>query len=266
MHCRSLIAMTLFAAALAGSLHGDERRLLSTGVSLEPAAPSPVAGSLPLGAALSPEGDRIALLLCGWREQGLQVMDRASGEITQLLPQTAAFAGIAFSPDGKSLWTSGGNDDSVYRYAWRNKRAQLVTRVEVQQKKDAKAAGTSYPAGLAFSPDGTRLFVAENLGDGVVEMDTESNAIVQRVRTGRYPYGVAVDARGTVYVSCWGEQRVDVFRMAKDGWLGHTHSIASPRHPSALLLSHSGGRRSRSSLTTEPNRGSVTHTPTISAR
>src|SRR5258707_12835200 len=110
MHCCSLIAMTLFAAALAGSLHGDERQLLPTGVALDPAAPSHVAGSLPLGAALSPEGDRIVLLLSGWREQGVQVMDRASGEITQFLPQTAAFAGVVFSPDGKTLWTSGGND------------------------------------------------------------------------------------------------------------------------------------------------------------
>src|SRR5260221_8177620 len=134
-----------------------------------------------------------------------------------MLPQTAAFAGIAFSPDGKSLWTSGGNDDSVYRYAWANKTATLVTRLELQGKKESKTPGTSYPAGLAFSPDGKYLFVAENLGDGLVVIETESSSIVQRVRTGRYPYAVAVDAPGAGYVSFWGEQILNIFPMGKGG-------------------------------------------------
>src|ERR1700682_4133835 len=143
MHCRSLIAMSLFAAALSGPLHGEDRRLLSTGVSLDPAAPSHAAGILPRGAALSPEGDRIALLLCGWREQGVQIMDRDSGAITQMLPQTAAFAGIVFSPDGKALWTSGGNDDSVYHYAWSGRRGHLGTARDGLPKNDATTAGLS---------------------------------------------------------------------------------------------------------------------------
>src|SRR5260221_4403684 len=168
-----------------------------------------------------------------------------------MLPQTAAFAGIAFSPDGKSLWTSGGNDDSVYRYAWANKTATLVTRLELQGKKESKTPGTSYPAGLAFSPDGKYLFVAENLGDGLVVIETESSSIVQRVRTGRYPYAVAVDAHGAVYVSCWGEQLVNVFRMAKDGFLTSVRPIASPRHPSAMVLSRSGSRLYVASATTD---------------
>jgi YVTN family beta-propeller protein len=251
MRFRTLITIPLFTAALTSLVQAAERPLLPTGLSLDPAAPAHVAGSLPLGAAISPEGDRIALLLCGWREQGLQVMDLASGEITQMLPQAAAFAGIAFSPDGKSLWTSGGNDDSVYKYAWTDKTAKLITRLELQQKKESKTPGTSYPAGLAFSRDGKRLFVAENLGDGLVVIDTESNSIVQRLRTGRYPYGVAVDAHGTVYVSCWGEQMVEVFRTARDGFLSRARSIASPRHPSALVLSRNGARLYVASATTD---------------
>src|SRR5258707_12835199 len=110
MHCCSLIAMTLFAAALAGSLHGDERQLLPTGVALDPAAPSHVAGSLPLGAALSPEGDRIALLLSAGRGQGGQGMDRASGELPEFLRQTPASAGVSFSPAASRVWPPGGDE------------------------------------------------------------------------------------------------------------------------------------------------------------
>src|SRR6266536_2694352 len=116
MHLRSLLATALLALTANAAVGAETPavRRLPTGVRLDPAAPSHAAGSLPLGATLSPEGDRVVLLLCGWREQGVQVMDRASGEITQFLPQTAAFAGVVFSPDGHTLWASGGNDDSIY--------------------------------------------------------------------------------------------------------------------------------------------------------
>jgi YVTN family beta-propeller protein len=228
-------------------------RRLPTGVALDPAAPSHAAGSLPLGATLSPEGDRVVLLLCGWREQGVQVMDRASGEITQFLPQTAAFVGVVFSPDGHTLWASGGNDDSVYRYTWQEKRATLATRIVLHEKneKKEKEPGVVYPAGLALSHDGRWLFVAENLGDGITVIDTATNGIVQRVRTGRYPYAIAVDRQDHVYVSCWGERRVDVFHLTKEGLLNASRPIPAPRHPSALALSADGSRLYVTSATTD---------------
>jgi YVTN family beta-propeller protein len=245
MHVRSILAIALFACAASAA----DR--LPTGLLLDPAAPAYSAGSLPLGAVISPEGDRVVLLLCGWREQGVQVMDQATGEITQTLPQKAAFVGIVFSPDGRSLWASGGNDDSVYRYDWRDKTLVPAARLELQVKKDPKAHGTSYPAGLAFSPDGKRLFVTENLGDGLVVIDPATDSILQRVRTGRYPYAVAADRRGNVYVSCWGERRVDVFRTGKDGSLTAARPLDAPRHPSAMLLSADGRRLYVASATTD---------------
>lgn len=219
-------------------------------MALDPAAPSHGAGSLPLGATLSPEGDRVVLLLSGWREQGVQVMDRTSGAITQFLPQVASFVGVTFSPDGRTLWASGGNDDSVFRYTWRDKQATLVTRIPLRLKKE-KEAGAVYPAGLATSRDGKRLFVAENLGDGLTVIDTETSEIVQRLRTGRYPYAVVVDAHDNVYVSCWGERRIDAFRVAKDGLMVAWRSLPAPRHPSAMALSRDGSRLYVASATTD---------------
>ena len=48
---------------------------LPTGVLLDPAAPAHVVGNFPLAIALAPGGDRVALLLNGWREQGVQIID-----------------------------------------------------------------------------------------------------------------------------------------------------------------------------------------------
>jgi len=46
---------------------------------------------------LSPEGDRLVLSLNGWRQQGIQVVDRHAGTIVQTIPQPSAFLGLAFS-------------------------------------------------------------------------------------------------------------------------------------------------------------------------
>ena len=54
---------------------------------------------MPLNMVLSPEGDRLVVLLNGWREQGLQVVDLKSESVVQTLPQAAAFIGLAFPPE-----------------------------------------------------------------------------------------------------------------------------------------------------------------------
>ena len=148
---------------------------LPTGATLDPVAPSHAVGNFPLAAALSPEGDRVVLLLCGWRQpgEGIQVDDRAPGAVEQTIGQPSAFLGLAFARDGKALYVSGGNDDVVHVYRWSDRRAADDGTIALAPpKRDAKQPGTRYPAGLALSPDGKRLYVAENLGDGLAVIDT----------------------------------------------------------------------------------------------
>ena len=149
----------------------------------------------------------------GWRTpgEGIQVVNRATGAVEQTIGQPSAFLGIEFTPDGKTLFTSGGNDDVVHVYGWSDGRANAEGTIALGFK-DPKSNGTRYPAGMAVSPDGKRLYVAENLGDAVAVIDVATRHLVGRMTTERYPYGVAVAANGDVYVSCWGDRTIDVFR------------------------------------------------------
>src|SRR6266852_318638 len=92
---------------------------LATGVRLDPAGASIDLGSLPIGMALAPGGGKLAVVLSGWREQGLQIVDLKTRQVTQTLTQEAAFYGVAFSADGARLYVSGGNDDSIFCYTWK---------------------------------------------------------------------------------------------------------------------------------------------------
>ncbi|HEV2722830.1 MAG TPA: SMP-30/gluconolactonase/LRE family protein, partial [Thermoanaerobaculia bacterium] len=211
---------------------------LPTGVTLDPVAPSHPVGNFPTAAVLAPEGDRVVLLLCGWRQpgEGIQIVDRATGKVEQTVGQNAAFLGLAFAPDGKTLYASGGNDDDVHVYRWSDRRAAAEGTIALAPpKRDPKIPGTRYPAGLALSPDGKRLYVAENLGDAITVIDTGTRHVVQQLATERYPYGVAVAANGDVYVSCWGDRTIDVFRPAK-GLLKRRARIVVGRHPSAMAI------------------------------
>jgi YVTN family beta-propeller protein len=214
---------------------------LPTGARLDPVAGSWAVGSMPLAMALAPGGGQIVVLLNGWREQGIQVIDRRTGQIAQTLLQPAAFLGLAFSPDGRSLYTSGGNQDVVYRYDWTGGRATLADSVALAVKQPNRS-GTSYPAGIGVSRDGTHLYVAENLFDSVAVVDVASKRVVQRFATERYPYGVAVAPDGRVFVSAWGGNTIAMFKPNADGTLQDDGRLRVARHPSALALSADGSR------------------------
>lgn len=208
---------------------------LPTGAMLDPAAKTSPAGNFPLAMAVA--GDRVAILLNGWRQQGVQILDR-DGVVLQTLEQPAAFVGLAFAPDGNSLWASGGFEDVLYRYRWSDGRAELDRTIVLDP---TAKKGARYPAGMAFSHDGKSVYVAENLSDTIAVVDTATNAVIQRLQVDRYPYGVAVTRSGDVYVSSWGDNTVTRF-TSTNGWLRRDRRIVVGRHPSAMLLDESRSR------------------------
>jgi DNA-binding beta-propeller fold protein YncE len=241
MRVRFLSFLVFIVAASVAVAETGQR--LPTGAMLDPVAASHVVGNFPLAMAVAPGGDRVALLLCGWREQGVQIVDRKSGAVLQTLPQPAAFIGLAFSADGKSLYTSGGNDDSIFIYRWNGTEATADGKIELAEKPKPKPnekpkayEGIQYPAGIAISRDGRFLYAAENLGDSLAVIDLAQRRVIQQLHTDRYPYAVVADRRGNVYVSAWGDNTINVFRAAADGTLRGTGRIVAGRHPSAMLL------------------------------
>jgi YVTN family beta-propeller protein len=245
-------AILLFGAACStGPIVTDDRDArattddspgrLPTGVRLDPATPLHDVGQMPLAMVESPEGDRLVLLLNGWRDEGIQVVDRASGKVLQTVKLPAAFLGLAFSTDGKTLYASGGNTDVIYAFAWANGAATLRDSIVLQERATPRANGARYPAGIAVSRDGRQLYVAEDLVDSLAVVDLATHRVTQRLATGRYPYGVAVAPDGGVYVSNWGGHHVSSY-ASSSGTLRSTGQILVGRHPSALLLNSRGNR------------------------
>src|SRR6516225_12255856 len=140
---------------------------LPTGVRLDGVGDMVELGSMPLNVVPAPAGDKAVVVLSGWREQGIQVVDLKTRQVTQTLTQDGAFYGAAFSPGGNTLYVSGGNTDSIFVYTWRDGTATLANKFVLAKEKTSDGTGTSYPAGIAVASTGKFVYVAENVGDRV---------------------------------------------------------------------------------------------------
>jgi len=212
---------------------------LPTGVHLDAVGNAVDLGSMPLNVVPAPGGDKAVVVLSGWREQGIQVVDLKTQQVTQALLQDAAFYGAAFSPDGNTLYVSGGNTDSIFVYGWRDGRATLTNKFVLANKKTSDATGTSYPAGIAVAANGKFVYVAENVGDRVAVVNSTTGELVQRLPTDHYPYGVILSSDGHLFVSAWGSTTVSDFHVLPDGKLAEMGRIEMGRHPSAMGLTGS---------------------------
>src|SRR5256885_2785159 len=125
---------------------------LPTDARLDPAGVSYALGPLPLAMVLSPDKSQVVVLLNGWREQGIQIVDKTSGRVLQKVTLPAVFLGLTFSPDAKSLYVSGGNQDVIYRFDWTTSGATLKDSIALAPKPAARS-GTRDPGGLALSPN-----------------------------------------------------------------------------------------------------------------
>jgi len=244
LFCVTFVACLAISPASPQPLGDSQQNFTSplpTGVRLDPVGDFIGLGSMPLGMALAPEKDKVVVILSGWREQGIQVVDLKSMSVAQTLTQEAAFYGVAFSQDGRTVYASGGNDDSIYCYRWSDGAATFERKIVLGKQKPDKT-GSRYPAGIAASRNGKFLYVAENVGDTLAVVNLETSEVVQRIPTDHYPYGVEPASNGKVYVSAWGGNTVSVLGMRSDGTLFFERRIAVGRHPSALLTNRTGSR------------------------
>jgi YVTN family beta-propeller protein len=211
---------------------------LPTGVRLDAIGNAIDLGSMPLAMTVAPSGDKLAIVLSGWREQGVQIVDLRSRQLVQTLLQPAAFLGVAFSRDGRELFVSGGNDDTIFCYSWRDGTAAFERKIMLAEK--SSKSGSRYPAGLAVSRVGNYLYVAENVADSLAVVDLATAKVVERFPTDHYPYAVEVAANGRIYVSAWAADTVAEFRAKADGLLtplGKSNFVIAKRTPLGFKMS-----------------------------
>jgi len=183
-------------------------------------------GLRPQVLALSPDG---RLLVVSGKTHELVVVDPATGQIKQRVPLPpepadkskpkgvsdsilkpddkgqVSYTGLAFSPDGKRLFMS--NVDGSIKVFGVDANGAISALVSLPlPPAGAPRRKEEIPAGIAVSPDGSRLFVALNLSNRLGEFDAAEGKLLRSFDVGVAPYDVVLVGK-KAYVSNWGGRR-----------------------------------------------------------
>jgi YVTN family beta-propeller protein len=219
---------------------GDGTRVTTQGWDLTPLGQQISLGDRPMGVALSPDGNTILVSNDGASAiESLMVIDRASGDVLQTFNYPAPEAlwiGLAFSPDGTHAYASAGGNNKIRVYDVSGQTLTETTSITMPLPKGPNGKPISlYPAGLSVSPDGQKLYVADNLGDRMSAIDLATGNVTT-IPVGHNPYTTIVSQDGnTVYVSNWGGTTVSVVDVSGATPVV-TKTIQVGTHPNAMLL------------------------------
>ena len=220
------ILTTVLLSAIAAPAQPHTIELPTSKALYEPVSGAPQrTNSLPVTAALSPDGKHLALLNSGFGsaesnyQQSIAIFDLATNQLRDFPDARLAsharqsyFVGLAWSSDGAELYASigsltdpegkkpgsTGNGIAVYRFAngalTPDRFLKLPLVPITQGRKDTYGSkyvspgqSISYPTGIALvkRSGGDALLVAENLSDDAVLIDARDGRVLQRFELGR---------------------------------------------------------------------------------
>ncbi|HET9795247.1 MAG TPA: bifunctional YncE family protein/alkaline phosphatase family protein, partial [Thermoanaerobaculia bacterium] len=204
--------------------------LLHDGWTIRPAGRAIDVGNFPMAVVALP-GRRAAVLLCGYGEEGVDVVDLSTGA-RQRLTMPKAWLGLAASGGGKTIYASGGADGIVRVFEQRE--SGWV------EGEPFRLPASGMVAGLALDEAHGRLYVAEHDAGRLARFDVTTRKLDREYPAGGSPYEVRLDASGgRAFVSNWADGTVSAIPVDGDGSPA-TWSAGS--HPTALLLDPAGER------------------------
>lgn len=156
----------------------------------------------PKDLAVSPDGQTIAVLCTG--EINFYT---PKGDLINTAPSLNGLAGIAWSPDGKSVYASQqGNQIAKLTETggeWRiASEIKLAAPAGTADDVANRFKGDIQECGLAVSPDGKTLYAASSVLNAVLVVDLPTETVARIVPVDMVPFHVALSADGgTLYVS-----------------------------------------------------------------
>jgi YVTN family beta-propeller protein len=151
---------------------------------------------------------------------------KRSPALLQVLKQTNAHVGLAFAPDGGTLYATGGSDDAVYVYTRGGSGFSSAGSIPLghypagatgnARQKGLGIAVQPNAAGLDVSADGKTLVVANNYNDSITVIDTATRGVRYEhdlrpyfaanegragLPGGSFPFAVVMKGNGVAYVS-----------------------------------------------------------------
>jgi YVTN family beta-propeller protein len=232
----ALTGLTVPSAGQGQNLSGIEagRVVLPNGWGITPVGGSLPLGDLPLNIAVSPSGKLLAVTNNGESDQSIQLIDAVHHTVLDSVPVARAWIGLAFGDGGKTLYASGGHDNWILRFAVSGGRLAPADTIVIGKPWPEKIS----PAGIALDDARKLLYVVTTEDNSLYILDVATRRVLERRGLGAEGYTCLLSPDGgTLYISCWGCERVLLFDTRERKFAG---SIAVGDHPNDMCLSPDG--------------------------
>ena len=165
----------------------------------------------PFGLTLSPNGLTIITANSGTGPFSISIIKEYNSEnpLVKQIPETvnpeeglleAVFMGLAISPDGKKVYVAGGQQNKIYVFDLDTNKK--VAEISCNKSFDDSDYSDGYIGDMILNKEGTLLYAVDQIGFRMMVIDTKSNTVISNVKTGRYPFGIALSPdENTVYVA-----------------------------------------------------------------
>jgi YVTN family beta-propeller protein len=142
-------------------------------------------------------------------EEATRKEDEKKAAAEQEIGEEVAADGPFYSPDGKTLWVPQTGD--IAKFTVDPETGMVSNKVIVpmpkaehtkapEYKKEPASPGEALPSGMAFSSDGSKLYVALNGANTLAVINTATNEVEKQIPVGNAPRQVVIDG-DTAYVS-----------------------------------------------------------------
>jgi DNA-binding beta-propeller fold protein YncE len=236
-----------------------------------PLAPNQAADRA-MAVSVSPDGKMLAILTSGYNlyngafsgegaklyPEHVFLFDVSGSQPRQMqvLPLPNSFQGLAWAPKGDRLFASGGDDDTVVEFVRAGATFTTGRTIPLGHKAGIGLDVGPMSAGLAASPDGARLLVANLQNDSVSLIDLSSGHVVaeQDLRPGvidpkrpgqaggSFPRSIAWTSNGHAYVASERDREVISLAVSGRGQIRVVRRMPVRGQPIALICNHNGSR------------------------
>jgi YVTN family beta-propeller protein len=205
-------------------------------------------GDLVMRLMPAPDGKALIVVNSGYLPHGLTVIDPATGKVVQKITLKSTWLGLAWSPDGGTLYVSGGNAAGpkttptaapVYAFSY---KAGRLSEQPTSQLDETIPLEKIWWSGLARHPTRPVLYAANQGVDekptNVVVFDTRTGKIITRISVEISPYQLVLTKDGSrLFVSNWSSKSVSVIDTGSNRVIA---SIPVGANPNDMVLAADG--------------------------
>lgn len=165
------------------------------------------------------------------------VVNTATNTVVQTLATGAQPSGLSFAPDGKRAYLAN-NGSTVGVYDVDAVTGQLTSVTNIS------TGGGSGNRSVTVSPDGTRVYAADQQLDRVVVIDATTNTVLTNVTVGDQPLRIATNNDGSrVYVTNFSDDTLSILNTSNNtvvATIGLDFGGTNGRGPDGVVVSPDG--------------------------